>query len=969
MAAAGMVANGRAADFETFIKPLLAQQCVKCHGGEEVSAKVDFKQLATAAHLLENPELIKRMIDAIDANDMPPEGEPRLDATSRQRLLNALRAMLRDAVAAEQDQQVSIRRLNRFQYNNSVKDLFQLKRDVFPLPERLMTRRDNYLVAGTDRMPEQVHVVSESLEPRAGLQDVEAFPKDLRAASGFDNQANQLTLSPLLLDTFLRLSVSILESPDFHEQNVGIWNDFFQPPAGAFDRQAELNRRLLPFLRIAFRGPVEDETLDRYAAYAATRLEQGLPFTAAMKKVASAVLSSPRFLYRSASPEKDDDQFELAANLSFFLWSSCPDQELLRLAESGELSRPEILEKTVERMLADPKMERFLDTFPTQWMQLENVLAATPDPQKNRYFNLDPDHPASLQMVLEPLLLFDAVFVENRPIVELIQPRFAYRSDFLQTWYNSDLKPPLPDTSQVVDANRRAADRRQQLEASIQATQAELDALLQPVRAAILAARHNPAKPTAPVDLKPVAAWEFNGDLNDSIQSLDLKAHGPIEFRDGMVVLEKAYLLSKKLPFDLQAKTLEVWCVVHDLDQRGGGVMGIQGPGDFFDTIVLGERQPRHWISGSNRFSRTLDFPDSTAEVKSEEMLHLVMVYERDGTTTLYRDGEPYGKPYQKGAATFPKDKTSVIFGLRHLPPGGNKFLSVGIDKARLYDRALTAAEVSASAESGALYVSEPELTQALSAEQKAARDALNQRLEQSRAALASVPTPQDPEKIIADAERRFDEQLRTQMRSSLFRRVPVSDPRYGGVITNAAVMSMTSGPQRTHPIARGAWVIEVILNDPPPPPPNNVPPLNEDAAAKELTIREQFAAHRDNPSCAGCHAKLDPLGFALENFDITGRWRDKYENGRDVDASGTFIRKYDFDGVVQFKESLVQERQRFAKAFTAHLLRFALSRELGPADALTIDEIVRTTENDNFRLQSLIREIVFSDRFLPGKQ
>jgi len=132
----------------------------------------------------------------------------------------------------------------------------------------------------------------------------------------------------------------------------------------------------------------------------------------------------------------------------------------------------------------------------------------------------------------------------------------------------------------------------------------------------------------------------------------------------------------------------------------------------------------------------------------------------------------------------------------------------------------------------------------------------------------------------------------------------------------------------------------------------------------KKLTIREKFARHRENPDCAGCHSRLDPLGFALENFDVTGRWRDRYENGRQVDPGGRLLRKYPFDDIVQFKAALVKEDRRFARAFTAHLLRFALSRELTPADTLTIDAIVKQTEQDRFQMKSLIREIVLSDRF-----
>jgi hypothetical protein len=789
----------------------------------------------------------------------------------------------------------------------------------------------------------------------------------LRAAHGFDNQANQLTLSPLLLDAFLRLSVSIVESPDFSEGTVGIWDDFFRAPAEGADLDAAVRKRLEPFLMRAFRGPVEAATLDRYTAYALGKLKQGKSFTDCMKKVASAALSSPMFLYRSGSAGNKADQFALASNLSYFLWASSPDTELLRLAQNGELTKPEVLNKTLDRMLADPKIERFLDTFPAQWMQLENVLAATPDPGKHPYFSLDKNNPASLQMLMEPLLLFDAVFVEDRPIVELIAPKFGYQSDFLKTWYTTDLKPPTVDVRKIVEMNRRNAERRSGLETLIKNTKADLEAMLKPVRAKLLAERKKNTGEKTPVDLKPYATWEFNGDLKSSVNSLELKAHGRIQFRDGMVVLNRAYLLSKNLPIDLRAKSLEVWCKVGNVNQRGGGVMGIQGPGDFFDTIVLGERKPRHWISGSNGFSRTLDFPGSTPETAANELLHLVMVYQPDGTTRMYRNGKPYGQPFRRGSATFPKNRTSVIFGLRHLPPGGNKYLNVSIDKARLYNRALTAAEVAASSSGTHLYISEGDALQAMLPAQKKKHAALNDTLQQAETALKGIPKPRDTGNIQQAARQKFDNEMRNKLRSQTFNRVPTTDPRYGGVITSAAMLSMTAGPKRTHPIARGAWIIEVIFNDPPPPPPNDVPPLNEDALDKNLTIREKFAQHRENPSCAGCHSRLDPLGFALENFDITGRWRDKYPNGRTVDVTGTLLRKYKFNNIVDFKKSIVKEDRRFAKAFTGHLLRFALTRELSPADTLTIDSIANQTEKEGFKLKSLIRKVVQSDSFLQS--
>ena len=144
---------------------------------------------------------------------------------------------------------------------------------------------------------DRVEVSCHALKPEAGLKDVNAFPKDLRAAHGFDNQANQLTLSPLLFDAFLRLSVSILESPDFHEGTVGVWNDFFKEPAAGTDTKEEVRKRLEPFLRQAFRNAVDPATLDRYTAYTLSKLQTGLTFTESMKKAASAALSSPMFLY------------------------------------------------------------------------------------------------------------------------------------------------------------------------------------------------------------------------------------------------------------------------------------------------------------------------------------------------------------------------------------------------------------------------------------------------------------------------------------------------------------------------------------------------------------------------------------------------------------------------------------------------------------------------------------------------
>lgn len=956
-------------DFQNVLVPVFQQHCLDCHGADEANADIDFDKLATAEDFLARPIWIDKVLDAIASGAMPPDGEPELEQAVRTKAVNSLRAMLRKATQHAPRPGVPVSRLNRFQYNNTVYDLFQLDRDLFPLPEKLMTRHHNYLHdrkqgASEIRMPNTVQVASHSLQPQPGLEGVKPFPKDLRAEHGFDNQASQLTLSPLLLDAFLQLSVSIVESPQFNEQTVGIWNEFFAEPADPRDRDLAIRQRLTKFLRLAFRGSVDDETVGRYTAYAIGKIDGGLSFQNGMKKVAAAALSSPLFLYRSPATDPSEQPFVLASRLSYFLWGSCPDDELLKQAAAGQLSDSAVLDRTIARMLADRKVERFLDSFPSQWMQLENVLAVTPDPQINRYFTLTPNLTASVQMVLEPLLLFDAVFVENRPIWDLLVPDFAYQSEFLKTWYHSKLLPPPVDLVAINFENQRKDTRRRELKEAIAGLETERSQLVAPVSTAVLKARQSTVADLPTVDLKPYANWDFDGDLSESVRGLDLTAHGEIQFRDGRVVLDGAHLLSKPLPIDLNAKTMEVWFQLATLKQRGGGLMGLQVTGGLFETIVLGERQNLRWMSGSNGFERTEDIVDAYEETVADDLLHLVMVYEEDGTKTLYRNGHPYGQSYQKGQVTFPRDQTNVMFGLRHLPPGGDRFLYVSIDQARLYDRALTVDEVKAAAAGRGAFVTTSDLVAAMTPDQRLQREQLIAAVAVSKEELEQVSANIDPASVVQAAQQEYDNKLRTMLQAREFHRVPIRDPRYGGIITNAAMLSMTSGPKRTHPVARGVWVIEVIFNDPPDPPPNDIPPLNEEAGGKDLTIRERFAAHRDNASCAGCHTKLDPLGFALENFDITGRWRDVYDNGRTVDASGTLMRKHDFTEAISFKSAIVKERHRFAKAFTKHLLRFALAQELSPADTLVVEDILTKSAADNYRLQTLLREVIRSERF-----
>ena len=645
--------------------------CIKCHGkAGKVKGKVDLLALKSDNDLLAKPELLEKPLTVLKDHEMPPEDEPPLPEATRTQMVVPLQMMLREALKNQPFEPTQIRRMNRFQYNNAVVDLLELDRDIFRLNERLMRRRDDYFRPKTKKMPDQIKVSSRPLskdidnQRPEGFKGVASFPQDKRSEHGFDNRADHLSLSPLLMESFLKLSQTIVESPDLNPKECRSWKWLFAPPdqsAGgpAIDTEKTAMRsRLKKLLRRGFRRPVDPETFDRFAKFAEDQLASGASFEQMMRTMVGAVLGMPDFLYIYETPDQESsgikdqgrqriNDFELAARLAQFFWSSIPDDALLDLAESGKLSAPTTLSAQIDRMLNDRRSSRFCDNFPAQWLQLERLITSVPDPKKFAYFYHGDGYRASMHMMAEPLLLFETLYIEDRSVMELLDPKFTWESNMLHANY----------------AGKAGA---------------------------------------------------------------------------------------------------------HDLSVQ-------------------------------------------------------------------------------------------------------------------------------------------------------------------------------------------------------VFKRVPLTDPRRGGVITSAAVMTMTATPTRTQPITRGAWVNAVIFNDPPEPAPADVPPLPEasEEELSKLTIRERLAVHRKREDCAGCHNKIDPFGFALENFGPTGVWRDKYENGRKVDVSGVLFNQHEFETFVEFKQLILEEKQRFIRGFTAHLLSYALGRELGQADSPTLDDITAEAMAGGDQMRAVLKNIAMSEPFL----
>ena len=199
-------------------------------------------------------------------------------------------------------------------------------------------------------------------------------------------------------------------------------------------------------------------------------------------------------------------------------------------------------------------------------------------------------------------------------------------------------------------------------------------------------------------------------------------------------------------------------------------------------------------------------------------------------------------------------------------------------------------------------------------------------------------------------------------VQGSHFRRVTLDDTSRRGLLGKGSILAATSYAHRTSPVLRGKWILDNLLGTPPPPPPPDVPDLKEDDDAGEvLSMRDRMVQHRANPVCASCHAMMDPLGLALENFDAIGQWRTRSEAFTPIDASGAMLDGTTFDGVDGLREVLLGRSELFVTTLTEKLLTYALGRGLDAGDAPVVRGIVRAAAADDYRFQALLMGIVKS--------
>jgi hypothetical protein len=198
---------------------------------------------------------------------------------------------------------------------------------------------------------------------------------------------------------------------------------------------------------------------------------------------------------------------------------------------------------------------------------------------------------------------------------------------------------------------------------------------------------------------------------------------------------------------------------------------------------------------------------------------------------------------------------------------------------------------------------------------------------------------------------------------------LPAKSPR-GGLLGMAAIHAMGSDGIQSSPVERGAWVLRHLLNEPPPPAPPNVPQLSR-LADKPLTTREKLLAHQEQPQCASCHRKIDPIGFGLENFDAAGKWRTTEFNGKgkgrnvhNIDPSGAFHNGPAFSDYYEMRDLIAARESDFARGFTEHLIGYGLGRPFGFTDKDLAGEIMAAAKEEGFNVSEFVQALVRSKPF-----
>jgi mono/diheme cytochrome c family protein len=914
---ATLCADDASQAFAKSVRPLVAKYCGDCHAaGADSEAGFDVARFTDLASVRNDLPAWKLIYDQLDTYAMPPRNAEHPTPEERRRLLAWIDAAFsRPSLGDRHDVgRPVLRRLTRLEYNNTVRDLFALSTDVFPFPERLPIDAAHFQPQ-LGRMPERLDVrVREYgqkypvLLPNAGL------PSDGRAAHGFANRGDLMNASPLAVEKYVELAGQIVDSPRLLESPV-------------------------------FAALVSDPARPVQPAAVAIGAKSG----------GAAFVASRKFASQKNLPHVAEGSSTLVYQFSRGVDETFEDGRAGVFDAEGKAAT-HAADRSIgvafgvggrKRLLVTPSADLWTAAFATADETSGNSLFTNHRKGVKQFtLALAVDGGAPGEAVVE---LAVAVLSRNRASGEVaVAARFDDGTSHTlrrtladgagngNTFFAFHAPPGRAIVALSVDGTKFSGDYVLLDDLGFMTA---AGAGPRPVAAESPVAADGPA--VSPSDAEAIVIRRLNEFLprafRRSVEPAEVKRYTAIyrtargegiDFTTAMRRVVRGVLASPNFLYLIESEAADAAEPVRDLteDELANRL-----------AYFLWASMPDEELRAVAAAGKLRD--PATLEAQTRRMLRDPKVRElidSFGVQWLRLDQLYTSKPDKRQFKSF------------YAGPQG---------KGTLHAAMLVEAVL---------------LWETVLVEDRSIRDFLdadytwlNERLAKHyglEGALSTISADADGDGTApGDMPNR---ELPKKSDDGSWTRAKLVDRRRGGVLTLGATLTLSSLPTRTSPVKRGSWVLETIFNRPPKEPKIAVAPLDKAQADDAgLSVRRKLELHRDHATCAVCHDRIDPPGFALENFDAAGAWRD-VEESRPIDAAAVLADGRSFAGPEEFKAAVLARKPEFVRAFVEHLLSYAVGRELEWFDQPVVAEIVRAAAADDDRLSRIVVEIVRSRTF-----
>jgi hypothetical protein len=895
---------------------LIRQYCVDCHGAPDESPEGGFSLSAEfkSTPLRESGPTLKKALHAIEGFEMPPSDSDQPSVEERKQLAGGIRHLLaKPSLNGQHDPgRPVLRRLTRLEYNNTVRDLLGLETDVFMFSERLPFERGHYQPQ-SKKMPDRLSMAAREYGARYPvlLRDV-SMPGDSRAEYGFSNRGDAQNLSPVRLRQYVRVAGEIAFHPELLSRAERMEELF--PQARFRQMSAGASQKSKP-LASSETQLATNNNVGRAADGSAFTLDQF------RKRVDSAFAEDRGGVFRGEELRNT------------------------KIAGKGGLVRVAYGKNAIRTFAINPNEDWWLAPFATANESSGDTLMANYKKGQRQYeltfqssgggqfagiaeigvvilsrrgqqgtvrlkATYDDDTTAELAVTLKPGAGEDNTFAsfaadDGRSIKRLLVDGSRFSGDYVLLDDLAFITRDEPNLQPLVQAEAPVVIEAQKQESP----RAKLD--------------RNLAKQPVEERMAHFLRRAFRRDVNreevalyvdvyrDAIES---GADDELAMRSAIqaILSSPSFLFLTEGQSENGGSQKVVPLNDYELASRLSYFLWSSMPdADLFELAAQGKLQDDEVLEAQVR--RMLS--DTHSIELSENFL--VQWLRLPELWTAQPDRRQFPEFYSGplGKRTLAQD----MFGEVLL-----QFQTILVE-----DRAVT---------------------ELLDAEYTFINSKLMQFYGRD---VSNLETFTDAGTLFGD----------DQKNDRIWNRVRKFDAKRGGLLTSPAVLTLTSFPHRTSSIRRGVWILDAIFNRHPPAPKVAVADIDEQQDAAELTLREKVERHRENAACAVCHNRIDPPGFALENFDAIGRWRDK--DGDDViDPSGELPGIGEFRTPEEFRSLLLSEKRRFVQGFAEHLLSYALGRKLEYFDVPVVEQIVDRTIEDDYRISRLILETTKSYPF-----